>query len=141
MREVNLYNAKLMLNFLCRISCQTSSVLRVQESSGEHSACTSCAKERAATHCPARLFVYECNYGPERNATNKRKAMERHEKKQNVDHSQASVSKLQIQWGHKVDCPTRICVKETFLLEHYQHISVSVNLVTRPRCERIVWNH
>ena len=84
------------------------------------------------------ILVYECNYEPERNAMNKRKAMERREKKQNVDHSQASVLKLQIQRGHKVDCPARICVKETFLLEHYQHVSVSVNLVMRPRCERIV---
>ena len=52
--------------------------------------------------------------------------MEHHEKKQNVDHSQAGVSKLQIQRRHKVDCPTRICVKETFLLEEYKHVSVSV---------------
>ena len=43
------------------------------------------------------ILVYECNYGPERNSTNKPKATECHEKKQNVDHSQAGVSKLQIQ--------------------------------------------
>ena len=49
-----------------------------------------------------------------------------HEKKQNVDHSQAGVLKLQIQQGHKVDCPTWICVKETFLLKEYKHVSVSV---------------
>ena len=53
--------------------------------------------------------------------------MEHCEKKQNVDHSQAGVSKLQIQWGHKVDCPAQICVKETFLLEEYKHVSVNVN--------------
>ena len=56
--------------------------------------------------------------------------MEHYEKKQNVDHSQAGVSKLQIQRRHKVDCPTWICVKETFLLEEYKHVSVSVNCIT-----------
>ena len=56
--------------------------------------------------------------------------MERREKKQNVDHSQAGVSKLQIQRGHKVDCPARICVKETFLLKEYQPVSVSENGIT-----------
>ena len=56
---------------------------------------------------------------------NKRKAMERREKKQNVNHNQAGVSKLQIQWGHKVDCPAWICVKETFLLEEYKPVCVS----------------
>ena len=76
------------------------------------------------------ILVYDCNYGPERNAMNKWKAMDCHEKKQNVDHSQAGVSKLQIQWGHKVDCPARICVKETFLLKEYQPVSVSQNGIT-----------
>ena len=61
---------------------------------------------------------------------NKQKAMEHREKKQNMDHSQAGVSKLQIQWGHKVDCPARICVKEIFLLEEYQPVSVSENGIT-----------
>ena len=76
------------------------------------------------------ILVYNCNYGLERNATNKRMAMDRHEKKQNVDHNQAGVSKLQIQLGHKVDCPAKICVKETFLLEKYQPVSVSENGIT-----------
>ena len=71
------------------------------------------------------ILVYDCNYGPERNATNKWNAMDRREKKQNVDHNQAGVSKLQIQQGHKVDCPAQICVKETFLLEEYKPVSVS----------------
>ena len=75
------------------------------------------------------ILVYKCNYGLERNSMNKWKAMERRQKKQNVDHSQAGVSKLQIQRGHKVDCPARICVKETFLLEEYKHVSVSVNCI------------
>ena len=87
------------------------------------------------------ILVYECNYGPERNTTNKQKAMECHKKKQNVDHSQAGVSKLQIQQGHKVDCPVQICVKETFLLEEYKHVSVSVNCITWPRLEIFFWNH
>ena len=76
------------------------------------------------------ILVYDCNYGPERNVTNKRKAMDCCEKKQNVDHSQTGVLKLQIQQGHKVDCPARICVKETFLLEEYQPVSVSENGIT-----------
>ena len=76
------------------------------------------------------ILVYECNYGPERNLTNKQKAMEHHEKKWNVDHSQAGVLKLQIQQGHKVDYPAQICVKETFLLEEYQPVSVSENGIT-----------
>ena len=61
---------------------------------------------------------------------NKQKAMECCEKKLNVDHSQAGVLKLQIQWGHKVDCPAQICVKETLLLEEYKDVSVSVNNIT-----------
>ena len=64
---------------------------------------------------------------------NKQKAIECREKKQNVDHSQASVSKLQIQHGHKVDSPAKICVKETFLLEEYRHVSVSVCIIMLPR--------
>ena len=52
------------------------------------------------------------------------KAAERQEKKQNVDHSQASVSTVHIQRGHKVDCPAWICIKETFLLEGYQHVNL-----------------
>ena len=70
------------------------------------------------------LHILECNYGPERNKWNKRKAAERQEKKQNVDHSQASVSTVHIQRGHKVDCPARICIKETFILEGYQHVNL-----------------
>ena len=70
------------------------------------------------------LHILDCNYGPERNKWNKRKAAEHREKKQNVDHSQASVSKVHIQHGHKVDCPARICIKETFLLEGYQHVNL-----------------
>ena len=62
------------------------------------------------------LHILDCNYGPEQNKWNKRKAAEGGEKKQNVDHSQASVS--------KVDCPARICIKETFLLEGYQHVNI-----------------
>ena len=76
------------------------------------------------------ILVYECNYGPGRNLTDKWEAMEHREKKQNVDHSQAGVSKLQIQWGHKVNCPAQICVKETFLLEEYQPVSVGENGIT-----------
>ena len=45
-------------------------------------------------------------------------------KKQNVDHSQASVSTVRIQRGHKVDCPARICIKEAFILEGYQHVNL-----------------
>ena len=37
------------------------------------------------------LHILDCNYGPERNKWNNRKAAEGREKKQNVDHSQASV--------------------------------------------------
>ena len=70
------------------------------------------------------LHILECNYGPERNKWNKRKAAERREEKQNVDHSQASVSTVRIQRGHKVDCPARICIKETFILEGYQHVNL-----------------
>ena len=70
------------------------------------------------------LHILECNYGPERNKWNKRKAAERREKKQNVDHSQASVSTVHIQRGHKVDCPAWICIKETFILEGYQHVNL-----------------
>ena len=65
--------------------------------------------------------------------------MDHREKKQNVDHSQAGVSKLQIQQGHKVDCPAQICVKETFLLEEYQPVSVSENGITWPRLEILVF--
>ena len=72
--------------------------------------------------------------------TNKRKAIEHHEKKQNMDHSQASVSKLQIQCGHKVDCPAWICVKETFLHEEYRSVSVSVFAITLPRFEIIIFS-
>ena len=56
------------------------------------------------------LHILDCNYGPEQNKWNKRKDAEGQEKKQNVDHSQASVSKVHIQHGHKVDCPARICI-------------------------------
>ena len=68
------------------------------------------------------IHILDCNYGPERNKWNKQKAAERRERKQNVDHPQASGSKLQLQRGHKVDCPARIIVKETFLIEGYQHV-------------------
>ena len=70
------------------------------------------------------LHILNCNYGPEQNKWNKRKAAEGREKKQNVDHSQVSVSKVHIQRGHKVDCAARICIKETFLLEGYQHVNI-----------------
>ena len=86
------------------------------------------------------ILVYECNYGLERNLTNKWKAIEHCQKKQNVDHSQASVSKLQIQCGHEVDCPTQICVKETFLLEEYRHVSVSVFIIMLPRFKIFFFN-
>ena len=68
------------------------------------------------------IHILDCNYGPERNQWNKKKAAECREKKQNVDHPQASGSKMQIQRGHKVDCPARINIKETFLLEGYRHV-------------------
>ena len=83
--------------------------------------------------------MYECNYGPERNRTNKQKALEHREKRQNVDHSQASILKLQIQCGHKVDCPAQICVKETFLLKEYRSVSVSVFVITLPRFAIVVF--
>ena len=68
------------------------------------------------------IHILDCNYGPERNKWNKKKAAECREKKQNMDHPQASGSKMQIQRGHKVDCPARIIIKETFMLEGYRHV-------------------
>ena len=75
-------------------------------------------------------------YGPERNKWNKKKAAERREKKQNVDHPQASGSKMQIQRGHKVDCPARIIIKETFMLEGYRHVINKWIHFTGPRAIR-----
>ena len=70
------------------------------------------------------LHILDYNYWPEQNKWNKRKTAECREEKQNVDCSQASVSKVQIQCGHKVNCTARICIKETFLLEGYQHVNL-----------------
>ena len=57
----------------------------------------------------------KCNYGPDRNPSQKRKYAAKKEKEKNMDHSQtSSVSKLIIQHGHKVDCLAYICVKEGF---------------------------
>ena len=65
----------------------------------------------------------ECNYGPDRNLRQKRKWAAKKEHEKDVDHSQtASVSKVIIQHGHKVDCPTCICIKETFVLEDYNEV-------------------
>ena len=68
------------------------------------------------------IHILDCNYGPEHNKWNKNKAAERREKKQNINHPQASGSKMQIQRGHKVDCPAQIIIKETFILEGYRHV-------------------
>ena len=66
----------------------------------------------------------ECNYGPDRNLHQKRKWAEKKQKDKDVDHSQtASVSKVIIQRGHKVDCPAYICVKETFVLHEYREVA------------------
>ena len=66
----------------------------------------------------------ECNYGPDRNVRHKRKWAEKKEKDKNVDHSQtATVSKVIIQHGHKVDCSAYICVKETFVLDNYSKVA------------------
>ena len=79
------------------------------------------------------VHILDCNYGPERNKWNKKKAAERREKKQNVNHPQASGSKMQIQHGHKVDCPARIIIKETFILEGYRHVIYTRIQFTEPR--------
>ena len=66
----------------------------------------------------------ECNYGPDRNLRQKRKWAEKKQTDKDVDHSQtASVSKVIIQCGHKVDCPAYICVKETFVLHEYREVA------------------
>ena len=64
------------------------------------------------------VYSLDCNYGPDRNKPNKRKWLDRKTKEKDVDHNQtASVSKLIIQRGHKVDCPAKICIKETYCLD------------------------
>ena len=66
----------------------------------------------------------ECNYGPDRNLSQKRKHAAKKEKEKNMDHSQtSSVLKLIIQRGHKVDCPTYICVKEAFVFDDYNEVA------------------
>ena len=70
----------------------------------------------------------ECNYGPDRNLSQKRKYAAKKEKEKNVDHSQmSSVSKLMIQCGHKVNCPAYICVKEAFVLDDYNEVAYELS--------------
>ena len=70
----------------------------------------------------------ECNYGPDRNLSQKRKYAVKKEKEKNVDHSQmSSVSKLIIQHGHKVDCLAYICVKEAFVLDDYNKVAYELS--------------
>ena len=70
------------------------------------------------------VYSFDCNYGPDCNKSNKRKWSEKKDTEKNVDHSQtSSVAKLIIQRGHKVHCPAKICVKETFVLEEYNCVS------------------
>ena len=70
------------------------------------------------------VYSLDCNYGPDRNKPNKRKWVEKKTKEKDVDHNQtASVSKLIIQRGHKVDCPAKICIKETYHLDCKSHVS------------------
>ena len=68
----------------------------------------------------------DCNYGPDRNKANKKKWVEKKMSQKGVDHSQtAAVAKLIIQCGHKVDCPAKICITETFCLENEWMVSSS----------------
>ena len=101
---------------------EASHTLGVKDSVGEYSSSGGGSKKDKPHIVLPGLHILDCNYGPEQNKWNKKKAAECRERKQNVDHPQASVSKVQIQCGHKVDCPTWICIKKTFLLEGYQHI-------------------
>ena len=65
----------------------------------------------------------ECNYEPDRNLRQKHKWAAKKEQEKDVDHSQtASVTKVIIQRGHKVDCPACICIKEAFVLEDYNEV-------------------
>ena len=66
----------------------------------------------------------DCNYGPDRNKANKSKWVAKKTAQKDVDHSQtSSVSKLIIQRGHKVDCPAKIAMKETFRLDNAAKVS------------------
>ena len=70
------------------------------------------------------IYSFDCNYGPDCNKSNKHKWSERKSTKKDVDHSQTScVAKVIIQQGHKVDCPAKICVIETFVLDEYNCLS------------------
>ena len=72
----------------------------------------------------------DCNYGPDRNKANKSKWVAKKTGQKDVDHSQtSSVSKVIIQRGHKVNCPAKITMKETFSAEN----EVKVILVVRTK--------
>ena len=74
------------------------------------------------------VYSFNCNYGPDRNKSNKHKWSERKSAEKDVDHSQtSSVAKVIIQQGHKVDCPAKISVKETFVLDHYKCVSIKIS--------------
>ena len=66
----------------------------------------------------------DCNYGPDRNKANKNKWVAKKTVQKDVDHSQtSSVSKVIIQRGHKVNCPAKISMKETFCSENEVKVS------------------
>ena len=70
------------------------------------------------------VYSLDCYYGPDRNKLNKWKWIDRKTKEKDVDHNQtASVSKLIIQQGHKVDCPAKISIKETYCLDEKYDVS------------------
>ena len=104
--------------FFFRIPGKTGCSFAVQESKGTpyHSS-TSTSNKHSNVILPG-VYSLDCNYGPDRNKPNKRKWLDRKTKEKDVDHNQtASVSKLIIQRGHKVDCPAKICIKETYRLD------------------------
>ena len=76
------------------------------------------------------VYSLDCNYGPDRNKANKRKWVDKKNSEKDVDHSQtSSMAKVIIQRGHKVDCPAKISVKETFLIQDYNCVSTSSNSI------------
>ena len=132
MREVNLHDAKQIAHFLCSISWQAIIILGVQESFREHSPHTSCAKERAqplyqlcqgeSSHtlsCQAFLFmsVTMGQRGTRQTSGRQWSAVKR-------SRMWTTARLVYRSFRSKGD------TKETFLLEEYKHVSVSVNCIT-----------
>ena len=109
------------INSISSIPRKTIRALGVQAAVGECSGSGCGAKEGQTPRSSAghTYFGLQTTAQSAINGTNRKLQSD---EKENVDHPQASGSKLQLQRGHKVDCPARIVVKETFLLKGYQHV-------------------